>query len=80
MFCFFSALEVPVAAVFCFALGCTLHLVDFAEGGGNVCAFKADLVVGLAVDVADEEVDAGVVAVFGESEHVVEAAGAGEER
>ena len=76
VFCFLSALEVTVAAIFCFALGGALHLVDFAEGRGNVCALEADLVVCLAVDVADEEVDAGVVAVFGESEHVVEATGA----
>lgn len=67
-----------VAAVFCFALGGALQLVDFAEGARDVGTLEADLVVACAVDVADEEVDCGVVALFGELEHVVEVAGAGQ--
>lgn len=77
--CFFAALEIAVASVFSLALGCAFHLVDFAKRGGDVCALESDLIVCLPVDVADEEVDARVVAVLREAEHVVEASRAREE-
>ena len=50
---FLGVFKMAIAAVFRITFGRALHFVDFAEGGGDVCAFEADFVVCLAVDIAD---------------------------
>lgn len=56
-----------------------LLLKDFPEAGGDGGSLEPDAPVPAAVNVANQHVDVGVVALFGERKHLVEAARVGED-
>lgn len=76
----FVRFVLEVSGVFCLLLGLALHLVDLPEAAGDRRALEADLAVVGAVDVADQHVDRGVVALLGQSQHVLKRPRAGEQR